>query len=68
MLKSGRFLGQSGLRIRLGGKGPVAIDPEPTGLALGENKNKDYEQRYQRTIEYDVRPKRLRSITPKNIM
>jgi hypothetical protein len=29
-LESGRFLGQSGLRIRLGGKGPVAIDPERT--------------------------------------
>jgi hypothetical protein len=25
VLESGRFLGQSGLRIRLGGKGPVAI-------------------------------------------
>jgi hypothetical protein len=27
-MESGRFLGQSGLRARLGGKGPVAIDPE----------------------------------------
>jgi hypothetical protein len=30
VLKSGRFLGQSGLRIRLGGKGLVAIDPKAT--------------------------------------
>src|SRR5580692_5646707 len=29
-LESGRFLGQSGLRIRFSGKGPVTIDPERT--------------------------------------
>jgi hypothetical protein len=29
-LESGRFLGQSGLRIWFGGKGPVAIDPQET--------------------------------------
>jgi hypothetical protein len=34
---------------------------------LGENSNEDHEQRYQRTIEHDVRPKRLRPITPQNI-
>jgi hypothetical protein len=27
-IESGRFLGQSGLRTQLGGKGPVAIDPK----------------------------------------
>ena len=35
-----RLLGQSGLRIRLGGKGPVAIDPSRTwGLIIVQNRS-----------------------------
>jgi hypothetical protein len=36
-LESGRFLGQSAVRTRLGGKGPVAIDPLLTSFRLNNS-------------------------------